>query len=63
MNGAKKAKALSEACNEAANEAIKATIESGQAKHVHHKNRKYASRKEAMEAKIAAAQAKRAAKQ
>lgn len=55
----KVAQKLAEACKVAAGEAIKATEESGQAKHVHHKNRKFSSRKEAMDAKIAAAKAKR----
>ncbi|DBA01090.1 TPA: hypothetical protein N0F65_001718 [Lagenidium giganteum] len=56
------AAALKAACEETAAQAIAATEASGQASRVHHKNRKYGSRKEAMAAKIAAAQAKREAK-
>ncbi|TDH73554.1 uncharacterized protein CCR75_004713 [Bremia lactucae] len=52
---------LKKACGEAANQAIAATTLSGQASHIHGKNRKFGSRKEAMAAKIAAAQAKREA--
>lgn len=57
------AKKLAAACKETADQAVKATIESGQAKRVYHKNRKFGSRKEAMDAKIAAAKAKREKKQ
>ncbi|TMW56591.1 hypothetical protein Poli38472_006601 [Pythium oligandrum] len=57
------AQALKAACEETAQQAIAATTASGQATRVHHKNRKFGSRKEAMDAKIAAAKAKREAKQ
>ncbi|GLD99403.1 hypothetical protein PINS_up008122 [Pythium insidiosum] len=56
------AQRLKEACEETARQAIAATTESGQASRVHHKNRKFGSRKEAMDAKIAAAKARREAK-
>uniref|UniRef100_K3WG93 Uncharacterized protein n=1 Tax=Globisporangium ultimum (strain ATCC 200006 / CBS 805.95 / DAOM BR144) TaxID=431595 RepID=K3WG93_GLOUD len=57
------AQALKKACEETAAQAIAATTASGQASRVHHKNRKFGSRKEAMDAKIAAAKAKREAKE
>ncbi len=46
------AQKLKQACEETAEQAIAATLASGQAKHVHHKNRKFGSRKEAMAAKV-----------
>ncbi|KAG7396497.1 hypothetical protein PHYBOEH_002204 [Phytophthora boehmeriae] len=57
------AQKLKQACEETAAQAIAATTASGQASHIHHKNRKFGSRKEAMAAKIAAAKAKREAKE
>ncbi|KAF1328409.1 Abc transporter a family member 2, partial [Globisporangium splendens] len=45
------AQALKKACEETAAQAIAATTASGQASRVHHKNRKFGSRKEAMDAK------------
>ncbi|GAB9468058.1 hypothetical protein Gpo141_00005385 [Globisporangium polare] len=57
------AQKLKEACEETAAQAIAATMASGQASRVHHKNRKFASRKDAMAAKIAAAKAKREEKE
>eukprot|EP01134_Creolimax_fragrantissima_P000976 CFRG0976T1 len=50
---------LREACIETADEARAATVQSGQAKHVYDKNKKFPSRKAAMDAKIAAAKARR----
>ncbi|RLN60217.1 hypothetical protein BBJ28_00003725 [Nothophytophthora sp. Chile5] len=46
------AQKLKQACEETAAQAIAATTASGQASHVHHKNRKFSSRKEAMAAKV-----------
>ncbi|KDO35489.1 hypothetical protein SPRG_00336 [Saprolegnia parasitica CBS 223.65] len=54
---------LAEACRETAAEAIAATLASGQASTVYHNRGKFASRKEAQAAKIAAAKAKREAKE
>ncbi|POM71447.1 ATP-binding cassette (ABC) Superfamily [Phytophthora palmivora] len=61
---------LKQACEETAAQAIEATTASGQASRIHGKNRKFGSRKEAMAAKarrqrchIAAAKAKREAKE
>ncbi|KAJ0403799.1 hypothetical protein P43SY_003896 [Pythium insidiosum] len=45
------AQRLKEACEETARQAIAATTETGQASRIHHKNRKFGSRKEAMDAK------------
>lgn len=52
VQGKRVAASLKQACEEAAAQAIKATTESGQASRVHHKNRKFGSRKEAMDAKV-----------
>lgn len=52
VQGKRVAASLKQACEEAAAQAIRATTESGQASHVHHKNRKFGSRKEAMDAKV-----------
>lgn len=46
------AQALKAACEETAQQAIAATIASGQAMRVHHKNAKFGSRKEAAAAKV-----------
>lgn len=46
------AQQLKAACEETAAQAIAATTASGQASRVHHKNRKFGSRKEAMDAKV-----------
>ncbi|KAE8911162.1 hypothetical protein PF005_g17665 [Phytophthora fragariae] len=54
---------LKQACEETAAQAIAATTASGQASRIHGKNRKFGSRKEAMQRKIAAAKAKREAKE
>ncbi|KAL4115836.1 hypothetical protein PRIC2_012842 [Phytophthora ramorum] len=54
---------LKQACEETAAQAIAATTASGQASRIHGKNRKFGSRKEATAAKIAAAKAKREAKE
>ncbi|ETV65920.1 hypothetical protein H257_17472 [Aphanomyces astaci] len=54
---------LAQACRETAAQAIAATTASGQASVVYHNRGKFGSRKEAMNAKIAAAKAKREAKE
>ncbi|CAI5719610.1 unnamed protein product [Peronospora destructor] len=54
---------LKHACEETAAQAVTATIASGQASRIHGKNQKFGSRKEAMAAKIAAAKARREAKE
>ncbi|KAF0697404.1 Aste57867_11884 [Aphanomyces stellatus] len=59
----KVAQDLAQACRETAAQAIAATTESGQASVVYHNRGKFASRREAQNAKIAAAKAKREAKE
>ncbi|OQR97612.1 hypothetical protein ACHHYP_10200 [Achlya hypogyna] len=54
---------LADACRETAAQAIAATLESGQASTVYHNRGKFSNRKEAKAAKIAAAKAKREAKE
>ncbi|WZN67371.1 hypothetical protein HKI87_19g89460 [Chloropicon roscoffensis] len=58
-----KAKALKEACLEAVKESVDVAKNATDGRKVVGGNRKYGSRKEAREAKIAAAKAKRAAKE
>lgn len=62
-NKEKAALALKQACAEAADEATATAKAAGDGRRVVNGNRKYASAKEAHDAKIAAAKAKREAKQ
>ncbi|KAH9101278.1 hypothetical protein LEN26_015792 [Aphanomyces euteiches] len=57
------AQELAQACRETAAQAVAATTASGQASVVYHNRGKFGSRREATNAKIAAAKAKREAKE